>query len=333
VEFRTKPRLAWEMIAAALVAGLQAPWATSDEADGQDPQLRAALEGRGIGYAITVACATRVRINAGRTPVRAEPPPAGCPPPPDSGTAPATARRALAATTGEAHIGSDDHRHLLVRRATHRWRTNSGLYRRSGCQTVSGGNRPMSATAGHRPQMSEDEFEQLTAHAPKTLTLEFINGKLAVRPVRNGDNVRSSCGCSASARRPARSSTSTSSKGSASTSTAPVTPGPTVSWPPSPTPPGQGEWADPTGALMVAGVTSYDPDTDRRYRVKKPLAYGATGIPVYLLIDRDTCETLAHSEPEDGKYRTIRSHPFGSTFEIADLGITLETEILKQYVR
>ncbi|WP_458078939.1 IS701 family transposase [Streptomyces sp. EMB26] len=47
VQFATKPRLAWEMIAAALDAGVEAPWVTGDEAYGQDPQLRAALEPAG----------------------------------------------------------------------------------------------------------------------------------------------------------------------------------------------------------------------------------------------------------------------------------------------
>ncbi|MFE6282604.1 hypothetical protein [Streptomyces sp. NPDC057877] len=42
--------------------------------------------------------------------------------------------------------------------------------------------------------------------------------------------------------------------------------------------------------------------------------------------DRDTRETVVHSGPEDGKYRAVHSHPFGATFEIANLGI-------KQYVR
>lgn len=41
-------------------------------APGQDPQLRAALQARGIGYVLAVACSTRVRINHGRTPVRAD---------------------------------------------------------------------------------------------------------------------------------------------------------------------------------------------------------------------------------------------------------------------
>jgi hypothetical protein len=80
-------------------------------------------------------------------------------------------------------------------------------------------------------------------------------------------------------------------------------------------------------------VTSYDQDTDKRDRREKPVAYAGSGIPVHLLIDRDTCESVVHSEPEDGKYRAVRSYPFGSTFEVDGLGITLETEILKQYVR
>lgn len=68
VRFATKPRLAWEMIAAALDAGVSVPWVTADEAYGQDPQLRAGLESRGTGYVMAVACSTRVPINSGRTP-------------------------------------------------------------------------------------------------------------------------------------------------------------------------------------------------------------------------------------------------------------------------
>ena len=70
--FATKPWLAEEMIVAALDAGVTASWVTGDEAYGQDPQLRACLERIGIGYVMAVACSTRVRINQGRTPVRAD---------------------------------------------------------------------------------------------------------------------------------------------------------------------------------------------------------------------------------------------------------------------
>jgi SRSO17 transposase len=117
IEFATKPRLAWEMIAAALDAGVQAPWVTGDEAYGQDPRLRARLEEAGIGHVMAVACSTRVRINAGRTPVRADT---------VAGRLPATAWQRQSAGSGAKgpryydwawiHIGTDEHRHLLVRR-------------------------------------------------------------------------------------------------------------------------------------------------------------------------------------------------------------------------
>lgn len=70
--FATKPRLAADMLAAALDAGVPARWVTGDEVYGQDPRLRDGLEERGVGYVLAVACSTRIRINNGRTPVRAD---------------------------------------------------------------------------------------------------------------------------------------------------------------------------------------------------------------------------------------------------------------------
>ncbi|MFC1420021.1 hypothetical protein [Streptacidiphilus cavernicola] len=43
---------------------------------------------------------------------------------------------------------------------------------------------------------------------------------------------------------------------------------------------------------------------------------------MYLLIDRASCETVVHTEPEGGKYRSIRSDAFGATVVIPGLGIT-----------
>ncbi|MFF4648132.1 IS701 family transposase [Streptomyces sp. NPDC001389] len=117
VQFATKPRLAWEMIAATLDAGVEAAWVTGDEAYGQDPRLRAALEARGTGYVLAVACSMRVRINHGRTPVRADT---------VTGRLPATSWQRHSAGNGAKgprhydwawiHIGTDEHRHLLIRR-------------------------------------------------------------------------------------------------------------------------------------------------------------------------------------------------------------------------
>ncbi|BDH14983.1 Uma2 family endonuclease [Streptomyces hygroscopicus] len=96
---------------------------------------------------------------------------------------------------------------------------------------------------------------------------------------------------------------------------------------------GQGEWADPDPVLMVVEVTSHDSDTDQRDRVEKPRAYARTGIPLYLLIDRQACRIVVYSEPDDGSYETVHTVPFGKTFHLPDpVGITLETEQLKNWV-
>ncbi|MBA2944444.1 Uma2 family endonuclease [Streptomyces himalayensis] len=98
---------------------------------------------------------------------------------------------------------------------------------------------------------------------------------------------------------------------------------------------GQGEWADPSPVLMAVEVTSYDADTDQRDRVEKPRAYAQTRIPVYLLIDRDSCEVTVFSEPDGVRYENAHTVPFGKTVALpAPLdNIVLETEQLKDWVR
>jgi SRSO17 transposase len=65
VEFATKPALARTMLARALDAGVPAGWIAGDEVYGADPQLRADLHARGVGYVLAVACTHRVRTAAG----------------------------------------------------------------------------------------------------------------------------------------------------------------------------------------------------------------------------------------------------------------------------
>ncbi|MGW3269604.1 IS701 family transposase [Streptomyces sp. NPDC001056] len=120
VEFATKPALAGQMITAALDAGIGASRVAGDEAYGQDPGLRALLESRHIGYVLAVACSTRVRINQGRTIIRADAVVARLP---------ASAWHRQSAGAGAKgpryydwawiEIGADDHRHLLIRRNPH----------------------------------------------------------------------------------------------------------------------------------------------------------------------------------------------------------------------
>ncbi|MEU9242814.1 Uma2 family endonuclease [Streptomyces sp. NPDC048385] len=99
---------------------------------------------------------------------------------------------------------------------------------------------------------------------------------------------------------------------------------------------GHGEWADPDGALMVVEVTSYDSATDKRDRHEKPTAYGQVGIPLYLLIDRDSCTVTVHSNPDRqvGGYRDVHTSKFGEKVCVPEpMSIELDTEILKNYVR
>ncbi|MEU8975942.1 IS701 family transposase [Streptomyces monashensis] len=64
--FATKPDLALRMIERFWDAGHRVGWVTGDEVYGGNPRLRAALEERGIGYVLAMACSAEVPTSAGR---------------------------------------------------------------------------------------------------------------------------------------------------------------------------------------------------------------------------------------------------------------------------
>ncbi|WP_079051630.1 IS701 family transposase [Streptomyces curacoi] len=64
--FATKPELARTMIERFLDAGHHIGWVTGDEVYGSNPKLRAALEKRGLGYVLAVACSAEVPTGAGK---------------------------------------------------------------------------------------------------------------------------------------------------------------------------------------------------------------------------------------------------------------------------
>jgi hypothetical protein len=64
--FATRPELATRMVARFLDAGHQAAWVADDEAYGGNPKLRTALEERGTGYVLAVACSHEVTTGAGK---------------------------------------------------------------------------------------------------------------------------------------------------------------------------------------------------------------------------------------------------------------------------
>ncbi|WP_436840135.1 Uma2 family endonuclease [Streptomyces abikoensis] len=93
-----------------------------------------------------------------------------------------------------------------------------------------------------------------------------------------------------------------------------------------------GEWAEPDGVLMTVEVTSHDHDTNQRDRVEKPRAYAESGIPVYLLVDRDADEVTVYSEPAKGAYQERHTVTLGKSIELpAPVGFTLDTEPLKAW--
>ncbi|CAM5592757.1 hypothetical protein SAURM35S_03423 [Streptomyces aurantiogriseus] len=63
--FATKPGLARTMIERFLDAGHRAGWVAGDEVYGGNPKLRSALEERGVGYVLAVACSAEGTTSAG----------------------------------------------------------------------------------------------------------------------------------------------------------------------------------------------------------------------------------------------------------------------------
>ncbi|MFI2641409.1 Uma2 family endonuclease [Streptomyces sp. NPDC018610] len=195
----------------------------------------------------------------------------------------------------------------------------------------------MAERTSHASQMSVEEFERIAAYAAKetddAVRFEFIDGRIGAKRVPDGDyntidmwlmrqcmqarpdlDLYQGQGLKVEKYR----------KGRARPDGVLV---PAAHFA------GHGEWAPAEGVLLVLEVTSYDSDTDRRDRQEKPVAYGAAGIPCYLLVDRDDCSVTLFSEPgaERGYGSTVRKS-FGGVLSLPEpLGIELDTTELKQY--
>ncbi|MFJ3798430.1 Uma2 family endonuclease [Streptomyces sp. NPDC090088] len=184
-----------------------------------------------------------------------------------------------------------------------------------------------------QPQMSVEEFEELERHAPETVWLEFINGKVQVKPLPDGNHSEIYMWLLEQCMRlrpdlrlhPERGlKTEAYRKGRARADGVLVPKGSLK---------GLGEWSETSGVLMAVEITSFDSDTNQRDRVEKPDGYAAAGIPVYLLVDRDDCSVVVFNQPEDGRYRHEERLPFGAAVKLPEpVNINLETEPLKDFV-
>lgn len=96
---------------------------------------------------------------------------------------------------------------------------------------------------------------------------------------------------------------------------------------------GTGEWGLPDPVVMTVEVTSHDSDSNSRDRVDKPIAYAQAGIPIYLLIDRDSGEVVVHSRPGEERYQDVHSYAFGLEVVLPEpVGITVDTTPLLDWV-
>ncbi|MDQ0712995.1 Uma2 family endonuclease [Streptomyces luteogriseus] len=78
---------------------------------------------------------------------------------------------------------------------------------------------------------------------------------------------------------------------------------------------GADPWMPCDGVAMVMEVTSTKPQADRE---AKRRCYARAGIPLHLLVDRDTAQVTVFSEPKDDDYREHCARPFGKPIALPE---------------
>lgn len=187
----------------------------------------------------------------------------------------------------------------------------------------------MTSDAAARAQMSAEDFEDLAHGAPETVTLELIDGKLEVKPVPDGNHGEIVMWLLRQCMQQRPELGLYSGRGMAIAGRLGDRARPDGALAPIGTFAGQGDWAEPSGVLMTVEVTSRGQDIDRH---EKRRGYARAGIPVHLLVDRDSGTLTVFSDPHDGDYRRSPAYAYGAAVALpAPVGITLHTEQLKNY--
>lgn len=196
----------------------------------------------------------------------------------------------------------------------------------------------MAERTSHTSQMSVEEFEKIAAFAAKetddAVRFEFIDGRIGVKRVPDGDRNTIVMWLMRQCMRSRPDLDLYQGQGLRVEKYRKGRARPDGVLVPAAHFAGHGEWAPTEGVLLVLEVTSCDSDTDRRDRQEKPVAYGAAGIPLYLLVDRDDCSVTLFSDPTPGEgYGSAVRKAFGGRLSLPDpLGIELDTTELKQYL-
>ncbi|MGW2596886.1 Uma2 family endonuclease [Streptomyces klenkii] len=184
--------------------------------------------------------------------------------------------------------------------------------------------------------MHLDDFEELAYGAPETVWLtvwlEFIAGRLQVKPPADGNH---SCILSWLTRRFLIERPDRGLYAYRGLKTEHAEAGrylPDAALAPRRTFAGHGEWSPSDGVLMTVEIAAAAPGKDLRNLRAKRDGYAAAGIPIHVLIGRESETVAVYAEPVHGTYRCRATHSYGATVKLPDpIGITLDTEKLKDY--
>ncbi|MEU5050638.1 Uma2 family endonuclease [Streptomyces sp. NPDC021096] len=180
--------------------------------------------------------------------------------------------------------------------------------------------------------MLVEEFEEIALKAPETVWLEFINGRLEVKPPHDGNHGETLMHLTMCCREqrpglwlyPLRGLKTEAGRQGRVRPDGVLAPVEHFV--------GHGEWSDPDGVLMTVEITPRGLGDDLSGLRRKRDGYAAAGIPVHVRIDRGKLGVVVYSMPKGGEYRMRRSWDMGEVVEIpAPVGITLDAEKLKEF--
>ncbi|UUN27628.1 Uma2 family endonuclease [Streptomyces sp. FIT100] len=185
-----------------------------------------------------------------------------------------------------------------------------------------------------RAHMLASEFEELAQQSPETVWLEFIRGRLEVKPPSDGchGSILAYLTRTLLLLRPelalypyASLRTESELRGRYMPDGALAHIGHFA---------GQSAWTHCAGVLMVVEITPRDLGTDRRDLHEKCAGYAEADIPVCLLVNREAGSITVNSEPRHGTYQQHPTYKYGDTVTLPDpVNVTLATERLKDYTR
>ncbi|MEV0246462.1 Uma2 family endonuclease [Nocardia sp. NPDC050712] len=177
------------------------------------------------------------------------------------------------------------------------------------------------------PQLLIEEFEELARCAPAAIALEFLDGQLGakVAPDRTGVEIRRAITQQILRQRgDLRLYPSLDLKVQADREGRVRADGALA---PDGTFGRRTGWAEPDEVLLVVEITADESATDQRARVRKTQAYAEAEIPLYVLVDRAVRGVFVFSHPIKGWYAQTARTEFGHAMELPEpVGVVLETE-------